>query len=76
MIRHLLTTLLLVNGSLAVTFSIFYQLVMICLQFRITPWIALVVTLAGCAFVFYRQRWARRSSYPFYEQRQPDFLGE
>jgi hypothetical protein len=54
MIRDLLVPLILVNGSLAATFAIFYQLVMICLQLGISPWIAAAVTFGGCGFIFWR----------------------
>lgn len=52
----LLKTIILINGSLAVTFGIFYELVMICLYLHINPWFALFMTLGGCGFAFWRMQ--------------------
>jgi len=53
MIRDFLKALLLVNGPLAVTFGIFYQLAKLCVQLDISPWLALVVTMLACVLVFW-----------------------
>jgi len=47
MIRPFLSTLLLINGSIALAFGIFYALVKLCLYFSVSPYWAGVVYVAA-----------------------------
>lgn len=49
--RTLLTIFLLVNGSMAVTFGVFYGLVKLSLAFNVSPWFA-ALALVGMYVAF------------------------
>ncbi len=57
MIREALKTLLLINGTIAVGFAVFYQLVMLCLAVDVSAWWAALLFVG--AFVYWWRRQCR-----------------